>query len=118
MNDDLLLFLLLKPRPKLVGPTCVSRMVRDRLAGHTITTGRFIIGEAGPCRQPVWKDDLCSDCWHCSQMHGAYTMMKANPAAASLGWAGIERLTFHERGPELPATGAGVPDTVPAEWER
>lgn len=77
-------------------------------------------GVAEPCKRPMWGDGyvdgkwygMCSRCWHlwCT-MHGHYTMLQANPAAAKIDETGIARLTFSDQ-PKLPAFDC----TFPAEW--
>lgn len=114
VSDEVVLFLLLKKPPKLVGQRCT---------GHYHDAD-----EAGRCTRPVWGDgkvllgkgnirfDLCSRCWHLDQaLHGKYRTMQANPAAAKLDGVGIERLTFSAR-PTLPEIGAHGADTFPEAW--
>lgn len=114
LDSDVLLWLASKPRPRLVGKTCIQKR------------------PAGPddarrwerCRRPQWGDGsgiggkgegLCSRCWHeYNLFHGSYMTMQANHAAAKLDATAIQRLTFHED--ELPPLGADVPDTFPEDW--
>lgn len=109
LAEDMWLFLLLKPAPKLVGRRC---------------TGPYHHAEGG-CKRPVWGDgkvllgkgnirfDLCSRCWHLDQaLHGKYRTTQANPASHPLGPGGIRKLTFNE----LPDIGAHLPDSFPDAW--
>jgi hypothetical protein len=106
LDEDVLLFLLTKKPPTLVGKRCQQER------------------EAGPdgdrrierCKRPVWGDGrvdgefygFCSRCWHeHNAFHGHYTTMQANPAAAKLDGTGIQRLTF----------GATLPDAPPEDWQ-
>jgi hypothetical protein len=82
-SNSMWLFMLTKPRPKLIGPTCQS--------------------DQRVCNRPVWGDGrvdgewygLCSRCWHeHNAFHGHYVTLQANPAAAKLDGTGIQRLTF------------------------
>ena len=99
LDPDMILFLLTKPQPRLVGKTCQS--------------------EQRECKRPIWGDGrvdgewygLCSRCWHeHNAFHGHYITMQANSAAAKLGRVGIQRLTFGATLPESPT------NVFPEEW--
>jgi hypothetical protein len=99
-TDEMALFLLTKPRPRISGRYCQSRESVDRGDG---------VGQ--PCRRPMWNDGrvngewwgLCSRCWHSHQLiHGGIAVMRANPASHTLTRQAIAKLTFH--------------DTFPPEW--
>lgn len=89
MTDEMIWFLMTKPRPRIVGRVCQQT--------------EFV------CARPVWGDGrvngdfhgLCSRCWHAWNMwHGKYVTMKANPASI-LNNGNVDRLRFLT-GPELP----------------
>ncbi len=99
-------FLLTKPRPKIVGKTCQS--------------------DQRVCRRPWWSNDgrvdgdfygLCSRCWHeYNAFHGKYVTMMANPAAAKLSLNAIRNAMLFGAG-ELPASPSDeCPDAPPADW--
>ncbi len=134
MTPDMIAFLLLKPRPKLVGRCCQSELLvtAARQMGGAYSHHRHEgLKDAAPCTRPVWGDGrvdgdwygLCALCWHnwCA-FHGAYRLMQLNPAAAAITQSALEKL-YVTRGfgrplglPPLPELGAALPDFIPTDW--
>lgn len=95
MTDEMIFFLCLKPRPRLIGAVCCSDKAVDRGPGEM----------PGACTRPVWMDQLCSACWHERQsFHGRWALFQRNPAAALLSAAKIAAIpeVFGRVGSSLP----------------
>lgn len=100
MTDDVTLWLLRPRTTRLVGAVCQHTEHVDHGPGR----------EPGPCKRPVWKDDLCSRCW-CMRMafHGQWTIFLANPAASLLSGDKIRTMSDI-------FGGAGFRTYVPEDW--
>ena len=105
LNNTMLLFLLTKPAPRLVGRTCAS--------------------DQRECKRPVWGDGrvdgewygLCSRCWHeYNAFHGKYVTTMANPAAAKLSLNAIRNAMLFGASELPPSPSDECPDAPPTDW--
>jgi hypothetical protein len=127
LQDDMLAWLLFKPRVRIVGARCTNRRFGDHggLEGYP----QDDTDEMTRCPRPQWGDGkgigpngfgggLCSRCFHeYMAFHGDYTTLTANPAASLLSGekiAAMSDLFGGER--RLPEVGAERPDTFPEDW--
>lgn len=125
--DDMLLFMLTKPRPTLVGATCdmvVERVDvrRWRAQGTPPVAAR---GTVQRCGRPIWGNGeisgvphgMCSRCFYNAQMFhgGAYLVFQANAAAENLRDMSnaLRRLNVGAEQATQP-----VPVFDPYEWEQ
>ncbi len=82
MSDEMIMFLLSKPRPRIVGRVCQQPDFA--------------------CKRPVWGDGrvngdfhgLCARCWHAwNAWHGKYVTFQVNPASR-LNTGNVDDLRF------------------------
>jgi hypothetical protein len=128
-----LVFLVTKPRPRLVGAVCSSRRWVAEAGGMEGYRPSGESGEMMRCGRPVWGDGkgittgsgpigegLCSRCLHeYAAFHAPYTTLQANPAASALSGTSILRRAdiFGRRGDvPLPEVGGQTPDVFPDDW--
>lgn len=133
MTDDMVLWLLTKPAPRLTGRRCVQRRFAELGGAAGLEGFTPVLGAAmHRCSRPQWGDGrgitagggmigegMCSRCLHEHvAFHSAYTTMAANPAASQLSGASILRRSdiFGRAGGSLPEVGAHGADVFPEDW--